>query len=509
MAEEVTFSNCYIAYIKNQPYTLPVDTPNYDTQDITTAHATGWHILPTFLWKHFIKPINWYHLVRSYEAYKVKSTSITIFNMIPMATQIAIQGNQLFTSFNNCCYGWGYTDDLYETNIHNWWTETKNPNFFYPEGVWCAPGQTTWARYTFPLYSWRVPLARVATANTMGYSQHPAQTTWPNTTTSQRIPSGILWNPLNRPDSLQELRPGKNSMSFSWHPHECDSNIWFNLDQIAFLSPPTIYGPYCGIQRPGTFKWSDNVDPDRWSTQHQSTTPENDFTLPNLANQPIVLSSWFWKECLNSLYNKNTSTYPNNANPWMKPNLYFNGTEYAITKYPPMNHFVKLVPLLNENGTNIEFSAQVSCKVTITLDCKKRRSAIWCPTDGPYSWRQLYSHTTQDRIFAPALIRARTGGARIPWQNQTDEDGSATDGHYREDNFSNATQPNGTGVGNSRMARSTTYTTAQSPKDNLIVTFSKDSDRAVISKPTALKRVLHPSTTEAMDVQYPVVSTYM
>lgn len=510
MAEDVSFSNCYIAYIENTPYTLPPDQATHDSQSYTQTWATGWHVLPTMLWKHYITPKNWFHLVHSYEAYTVESTTCTLFNMIPMATQIAIQSTNLFTSFNNCIYAWGYTDDLYETNYHDWWTESLQPNFFYPEGLYTSPNTNSWKRYTFPKYSYRVPLFRVSAESTFGYNQHNARAVFPLTPTNLYTPSGIVWNPLNRPNSLMEFRPGKNAMTFNWHPHDCDKGKWVNLDQLAYLTPPAVTGPYCGIQRPGVYKFADNCDPEILSSQNQTATPENDYTIPNLANQPIVPYAWFLKECQNQIINSNSTSKPHNADPWMKPNLYYNGTEYSLYKYGPMQHFTKLVPLLNETGTNIIFSAQVSVKMTINLKCKKRRSALYCPTDGPYSWRQLYSHTTKDKLFIPAFIRARSGGARFNWQNMTDTNNTITDGHCREDFYTNTTVDAGTGQGQTRFARSIYTEAGQDAKPNLIVTFSKSSDRAVIQpQPPKRSASKMPTVTEAMDIQYPPTSTYM
>nr|QUS52580.1 capsid protein [Mute swan feces associated chapparvovirus 4] len=488
MADDVTFSHCYIAYIHNAPYNLPQDTYAADLVDRTTAHATGWHIAPTFLWRHFLTNKDWFHLVSNYEAYLITGTSFTVFNMVPMATQLAIQGNTLFTSFNNCIYGWGYTDDLYETAYHNWFNEPKQPNFYYPEGLWYANQSTSRARYTLPLYSWRQPLYRVSATTTYAYQGSPSNSgegVYPQI----KNPTGIMWNPLNRPDTLMELRPGKNSMHFSWHPHECDAGKWINLDQIAYLTPAQVTGPYCGKQRPGTLFLSDQCDPEILSSQRQASEWYNDYTIPDLAWQPICPAAWFWKELQYSIINPQTSNYPNMNKDWMKPNLYFPGTEYQLYKYGTMQHFLKLVPLLDETATNIEFHAQIACKVTISLKCKKRRSALYAPTAGPFCWRQLYSAQSADIHFNPSLIRGRTGGARILWQNIADTDGQAAgDGHLREDPYNNTrTADAGTGVGQTRAAP--IYTTAQAGKPDLKVTFSKTDDRVVIeTAPQPIKR---------------------
>nr|QTE04105.1 MAG: capsid protein [Cygnus columbianus Chaphamaparvovirus] len=501
MADDVSFSHCYLAYISNAIYELPTQaSPTFARSSLIN---TGWHILPNYLWKHFITPKDWIYLMHRYEAYLVTGTRITLFNMIPMAYQLAIQATTTFTSFNNCIYAWGYTDDVYETSYHNWLTnEADNPPLFYPEGLRCTIKQSTRTRYNLPLYQYRPPLFHLPSNNTFSWDNANGVGIFPVNET----PTGVVWNPLNRPEELQEYRPGKNSMTFSWSPHDCDAGKWINLDQMAYMTPCPVYGPYALKNRPGAFQMTDQVDPDFFCSRYQGNQWENDYTLPNLADQPLVPHAYFWKELQQSIINQNSTTKPNNANQAMKPNLYYPGTEYSLWKYGPNQHFTKLVPIIDSNNTNIAFSAQTAVKVELNLKCKKRRSAFFCPTDGPYSAQQMYSANLEKIVFTPSYIRARSGGARILWQNLTDTTGTTNDGHYRIDPYSSSTTVGaGPGVGGTRSAFTSTYTQAEPTE--LRVTFSKENDRVVIEQPQAPKRKTN-KIIEAMDTQHPFWSEH-
>ncbi|UOH27048.1 capsid protein 1 [Galliform chaphamaparvovirus 9] len=89
MAEKVTFTNTYMTYIQNKPYVYPT-TQNNTTND-DGGFNTGWHVIPNMLWSHFVTPRQWHEFVINHEAYKVEGWKVTLFNMVPMTTQIAIQ----------------------------------------------------------------------------------------------------------------------------------------------------------------------------------------------------------------------------------------------------------------------------------------------------------------------------------------------------------------------------------------------------------------------------------
>lgn len=485
MAEDVSFTNCYMAYISNNPYNYPTDSK--DTIETNSSLNTGYHIIPNFLWQHYVTPKQFAEFQMKYEAYHVTGATCTIFNMIPMTTQLAIQGTNVFTAFNNTIYAIAYKDELYETAWENWLSQqihtSYNHNLAWKEGLIFQYGSDTRKRYELPIYRWKVPHFRTATDSTWGF--RPQKGSGIGVYPNENTPSGIFWDPLNKPDSIMELRPGKNSVSFSWECHACDSGKWFNLDSLASWWPWTATGPYAGKARAGTRQYTSEEDPDALSTQYQSEPPTNDYTLMNLALQPIVPTGWWWKEMQQSIVQE--------FNP-LKPDLFFPGTEYELYKYPITQWFIKMIPLFDDNGTNIQCSANVSIKMSLHLKAKPRRSAIYAPSWGPFAWKPLYTAQTQNLNFYPANIRYRTGGARRTWQNiltSVNSSGQAvsSDGHWREDPYnvaSTAIFSSGTGVAGTRAAR-TVDTTAPMGKE-MIVTYNKDSDMVRLYPPQALKR---------------------
>lgn len=460
MAETFTVSNTWMTYISNGPYVYPTD----EKATIPSAKInTGWHIIPNLLWRHFVTPKQWAELMINYESYHVDSITVSIFNMIPMTHQIAIQGNTVFTAFNNCIYALAYEDKLYETSWENWLAPAIGDighNLLYKEGLTCTYNMTDKKRYELPVYQWSPPNSRPRSARTyeniwegeQNWSAvYPAGNRGPGSTNNYGDrPSGVLWDPLNRPDHLLELRPGKNAIKLSWNCHPCDNDKWFNLDQLVWWWPWTPDGPYnFSHPRPNEYQLTSECDPDRLASQHESDPYVNDYTIPNLSDLPIVPMSWWWKEFQNSIVPytvKGDTVFRNRAN------HLFPGTESEMYKYGPHQMFTKLIPLFDDKGTHIAATANVSVQTTITLSVKKRRSALYAPTWGPFSWYDLYCARGFHRRFTPALIRYRTGGMRRTWQNFGD---TITDQmeHPRETPYNyQATNQAGQGVGNTRSA---------------------------------------------------------
>lgn len=434
MAEDISFTNTYMAYWKNGPYIYPNNKTTDSETNIQTLEAgeinTGWHIIPTMLWKHFTTPKQWIEFMIHYEAYTVKGYTVTVYNPVPMTQQLAIQGTTAFTAFNNTIYTLGAQDDIYETNFHNWYIDMPFADFnlAYKEGQF-KNGNNTWNKTVFPIYSWKTPNVRQSADSTYSYLQGVAsEAVWPRAHEKQLMPNGIFWDPLNDPDSIMELRPGKNSMSFSWNCHDCDSNKWYNLDQIAKWTPYTHDSPWQNIGRPGSagsYRITTADDPDPLTSRSSWTTIEltkDDYTIPDLLNMPITPCSWWWQEIQKSIAETQSLK---------KMAMFWAGTEYEQYKYPPTQCFLKGLPLFDNDGTHVETLTQGCFRVSLHLAGKKRRSRIYAPTWGPFSWRQVYAI---DAPRAPNLIRYRTGGARRTWTNI---DKSAGDEQYnfREDPF--------------------------------------------------------------------------
>nr|QKX49057.1 VP [Avian chapparvovirus] len=444
MAETHTISNSYMAYIKNQPYQYPPDNGAYTT---ASSYNTGYHIIPNFLWRHFVTPKQWYEMQIKYEAYHVESCKATVFNMIPLTTQLAIQGTNIFTSFNNTVYCIGYTDDLYETSWVDWAADqvlnTYVPNLAWKEGQRCQISGTTKARNELPVYLWNLPHTRTTTERTWGFwdDTNCGQGVWPAGRDTTYWPSGVFWDPLNRPDHIQELRPGKNAISYRWECHPCDEHIWYNLDQLASWYPWTPTGPY-HHNRPFNYKLSSQNDPDELASRFQQNPWVNDYTIPNLATCPLVASTWWWKEMQN-----NIAQEPHDMAE-AKTDMLAAGTEYEQYKYPPTQWFLKIVPIFDTNGTLIEITANVSIQVTLTLKCKPRRSAIYAPTWGPMAYLNTHSARTMNMNFIPSFVRYRTGGARRGWQNLMSNLNShwSQTGHPRQDPYMQEKVGSGTGI---------------------------------------------------------------
>lgn len=508
MAETHSFSNVYCVYLKNMPYIYPKD--NTPDQFTSNKINTGWHVIPNMLWKHFVTPRQWYEFQMKYQAYHVESMTCTIFNMIPMTTQLAIQNTSVFTAFNNTVYAWGYTDDQYETSWESW-ASTENgtnnlqtycPNLAWKEGLNYTTGTESRNKMnTWPIYLWRVPHVLTTSKQTWGNTHIPnaGEGVWTCGNSGNCWPSGVFWDPLNKPDHLQELRPGKNAIRFSWQCHPTDENIWFNMDQIVSWWPWTASGPYSVNTRPGQVKLTADCDPELLATFGQtglrtvgdlSSTDDkwvHDYTVPNWNALPVVPTAWWWKEMQSMLAEQFSID---------KIDLWFSGTEYEQYHYPPHQWFTKIVPIFDSNGTHIEVQAQCSVKVTLTVKAKPRKSAIYAPTWGPISWRNVYSAQTSCLNFQPSMVRYRTAGARRTWQNIAQKDGDdwTKTGHPREDPYMNpttlnATVPEGTGPGHTLSVA-----TAKMPSTE----FTQPDTKRPISHtiPIAPKRRVQRETTQ-------------
>ncbi|UOH27036.1 capsid protein 1 [Galliform chaphamaparvovirus 6] len=430
MPESVNFTNVYCTYITNRPYDYNPD--RYDTVDPSLYNETGWHILPTILWRHFVTPREWAEFVIKYERYSVIGYKVTLFNPVPLTSQLTIQGNNILSTFNNTIYGWCYMDDLYETN---WWPwllgenlSKHTPNLANKEGLKFNMDSEAKERFMLPQFRWQRPKQRVpggrVWSNTSS-TQDPGLGVFPlsqnashSDQNSRGLPTGIFWDPLNRPKNIQELRPGKNAVTMTWEVHDEDKGKWFNLDRLAWWYPYASDSPYNGrlgtYGRPDTAQLPDQTDPDKLTQQYNTSPsyqPVIDYTIPNLADQPIMPCGWYWKEMRESIIKDPTS--------WAKcPDFWFTGTERELALWPPAQCFTKLVPIFDERHALINITSQISVKVQLDVKAIPRKSAIYAPTWGPFNWKDLYGANMRYSIFHEGLIRYKAGGMRTTWKNK-------------------------------------------------------------------------------------------
>lgn len=504
---EHTITTTYCTYIENNPYVYPNDDHQYI--DRSTKLNTGWHIIPNFLWRHYCTPKAWFHLMTNYEAYKVTGIDCTIFNMIPMTQTLAIQQTTAFTAFNNCIYAWGYQDPYYETPWENWNSDDNKDhqnNLLYKEGLICQWNGTTKKRYSWPIYQFDLPETYLSSSSTWAMvNAVSGDGVWPSV--ANHHPSGMVWDPLNEPEQIMELRPGKNAIHYHWEPHECDKNLWFNLDGIASFNPWSATGPYNGYQRPQTWIQRRVDDPTEMSSRWQTAAATNDFTIPNLANQPLMPCAWWWKEMQQSIIRPDRWAGENTtrAGMWQKVDLEWPGTEKEQCHYPPSQWFIKMIPLFDEQSHHIKCSAMISVRMRLRLAVKPRRSAYYCHTGGPYPWRSIYSPKTLDINFYPAMVRARTAGMRRTWQNieytpRNTSDTPAATGHARQTpytynaNYSDNITGAGTGTGG-------TYTIAnQDSNHDITVVYSarQQMDTTIYPRTERPARPPRPSITRSL-----------
>lgn len=476
------YNNVYCMYITNHPY----DYPDYAHESVEAGSivSTGWHVLPNQMISHFMTPAQWADLIDHSSTYQISSISMELFNLVPLTETLSLSGQNTLWTFNNCLYALGYSDEYRETSYYNWMSygssvqdQTKlkrfpkancSPNLLYKEGKQCS-GESNWIQYTPPLYGWQRPLYRIHSTRTYansalagaGIGVYPCTSS--GTQAGNKQPGGLIWDPFNNPDALMELRPGKNSMKFS---HTFEHSPVFNSDMFAYMSPYTATGPYQGNDRPGTFQQTLESDPDMLTSRNEGNDgPFNDFTIPNFAFQPLVPSGWWWKEIKESIMDIT----------WLKkPNLHWTGTEREMCCDPPPQWFCKVLPLfraspIGGSPTLIDCIANVAVRTSITINTTPRHSAIYCPTHGPWSWWDLYSHLPWYHNYKLAGVRGRAGGLRRTWQNyeftsvDTEPALGGGNAHRREDPYKESvTITSGCGTGSTYTA-TLTHTIAKQP----------------------------------------------
>lgn len=449
---EFTLKTLRSIYVSNDYYNYPVFSceswrptcrPNQEVS------GTGWQVIPNILWEHFCSPKDFYEMVIKFEAVHVKGVSCKLFNMIPLQSQLAIQGTSTFTTFNNTIYMMGYKDDLYETPPYDWndtrtknerGSQGKNFNPVFKEGV-------TFTRTAQePVFSeqsswWKYPLGTKERENlaTNKLRQYLPEYVWApgfgqgdkcfTAEPTSGATTGAFWDPLNRPGSIQELRPGKNAIGFSWNTHECDSKIWFNLDYPALLWPynrdyvydDPLYKRMVNkglnnLWPPGDVNPANRGDSYAYGIHPDARTREN---RPNWRKLPIVPTRWFFEEMKASNINVHNiwsaACEAGGNTQWVQRqwNVDQPGTEYEQYKYPPTQWFVKMIPLWDDQNQLIRLEAQMWMELSIHLIGKPRRSAIYAPTWGPMP-NDLYE-TNPNVPFNLSDIRGRSAGARRTW----------------------------------------------------------------------------------------------
>lgn len=325
---------------------LDIDTKS--TYKLNNPRHTGWQLLPNTLVGHMLSPAQWWDVTRTFEAMRVDEVTGTVFNMIPLTETMAIQGNTTFTAFNNTLYAMGYCDNKYETQLYDWTLAYDNFTLFQKEGMESVNTGTS-ARMNLPEYYhylWAHP-------------EYPS--CWPvgdTPGTDQAYPqmAGTLWDPLNCPDELLELRPGKNAIKFTWTRHETDTHELYSLNGNIYINQinkkttaPQVYQLVRGYFQ--NFNWG--------------LTP--------------LVDNWAYNDTIWSTVPK--TTWKHDDPNFMKTVNIFPPFGQFNAKFPIPNWFIKLIPLYNSDNTLIQTSAQVAYLTTVTITGQPRQpGATFAPS---------------------------------------------------------------------------------------------------------------------------------
>lgn len=415
MAKDITFSNVYCCYIKNQRYEYPWEKEGHWNTTNNHGFNTGYHVAPTILFKHFLTPKQWIELNIGYESVCYQGYDLELFNMVPTQGQLSFDNNRIWTNFNSTIYAIAYQDPYYETNLQDWFASTmenNQPNFMYKEGM-LSRGQSIKQLLYWPIYFWKQRHSRA-------YNQHTfandGDTDGGIIFPTVGNPKGAVWDPLNEPDKILEFRPGKNSIKFSDRVHPVDDNKFFNLDATMSWEPYTPTGPYNGKPRPKTGRLTNEMDPDRLTNRYEAELDSNlsltinDWTMPDWFNQPVCPLAWTWNEISSNIISKHDV---------LKPDKFFPGTEREKYLYPPKQCFIKLIPIFDEQFNLIPLTAQVCVRISLHLKGIPRKSAIYCPTWGPFTGPNIYGFRARDMQFPLNYVRYRTSGIRRGLAKQT------------------------------------------------------------------------------------------
>lgn len=349
MSLSKTYKQLRYVYIENNPMQYPpLDIGTAETYKENNPRHTGWQLLPNCLIGHMLSPAQWWDVTRTFDAIRVDAVTGTVFNMIPLTETMAIQGNTTFTAFNNTLYALGYADNKYETMLYDWSLAYDNFTLYQKEGMESQIRGNS-ARMNLPEYDHYL----------FAHPEYPDS--WPSggtPSTGQAFPqmAGTLWDPLNCPDDLLELRPGKNAIKFTWTRHESDTKELYALNTDVYLNQlnkrATILNAYKLVRGYfQQFNWAITPLVDNWAY--------NDTLWSNL-------QAATWKHD-DSNEKRICNVFP--------PFGQFNA------KFPIPNWFIKLIPLYNSENTLIKTSAQVAYLTEVTVvGAPRKEGAHFAPS---------------------------------------------------------------------------------------------------------------------------------
>lgn len=365
-----TCSQIRFRYLKN----------NYNTYVTTGADpvdvVTGWQRIPNNRLFHYLDPKEWQKIVYTSKAFRVKSLSVKVMNMIPITTNVALNQNATLTTFNNTIYAMAYDD---KTLTSRWQLDDEEEHVSYKnlwtrEGIKVKADGTVDGKMFLPPYS------------------------------HKQVCRGdcSFWDPLSDATNIKELRPGKNAVEFHWENKRPGPTL-------KFYGSGQHTGPYTATTPPFQTNDLDSV----FST---GTKAPPDATYQTMISEGGSKIQHWTRSNYTSLGRDQASNWRNPANQREDDDplgfIETHNVRHDIDDPDPLpNWFMKLVPLFDDSNALISGEAQVLIQWTMEYETTPRVNLLthvvpdWAD---PFSVAQYYSGEIVGRL-----------GVNVPFQIPT------------------------------------------------------------------------------------------
>lgn len=297
----VTYENCASVYFNNN-FNKMFAMTNV-TANVTADQDTGWHFIPNQTYSNWLTPRQWFDLITNHDKFKLHSCEVTVQNMIPLTDQLSIGQDTTFMTFNNTIYALGYTDKHYETNFV---TQSFSP--IWKEGVSFDATGGTKTKVILPQYQHK--LAKV---------------------NQEGVCSSYAWDPFIHPQSLMELRPGKNAIKYMWSADPVDNDKWYST---------SVYTT---------------------TINHKTLTADRHSMLDDFTNEVMTPGQTIMEDPRFDYKDKQIMYYK------------------KCWRYPINNWFIKMLPIVNSKGELMKHEAQVFLVRKITFEVTPRTNTTNWP----------------------------------------------------------------------------------------------------------------------------------
>lgn len=351
----VEYHNTNMYYIKNEPNYIYGGTV-IDAPDKTykfTSIQTGWHFIPNVLMQNFLVEKQYFDLYTNHSAWALDSIEVIVQNLIPLTDNLAINQETTFMTFNNTIYALGYQDNHYECNFNE-----ESTDLVWREGMVFQQSGTQAPTVKGKLY---LP-------QYVHYLPH-----WDSSTPS----TAFGWDPFVHSNSLSELRPGKNAITFNW---KADETKWYTCLRDFTTA----------------------------NTEDKQNAPYYDYF--NFTQH----AQWLTPASL-------IKTDPRTSY-WVKQRAFFTPEHLWANPIPMM--LIKMIPIYGQNNALLQHEAQIVIHKIIRFKVKPRKSGTNYPQlSAKYATKSNYGWTLANRpamenwqpCIGPPEKTRRMAHGRLDW----------------------------------------------------------------------------------------------